>query len=96
MESLRDSIRQYDSFSGGLLRMHGGKVYSHQYMQNKAGNLHHVDNDMVELMPPPIKKTMKKNYAVLLGAFAGFKKGDPCLDCIMGYWEQNNDVWDSR
>eukprot|EP00978_Attheya_sp_CCMP212_P013337 scaffold33505_cov56-Attheya_sp.AAC.1 len=91
LESLRDIARQYDTFPGGPLLMHGDNIYPHQYMRNKAGNLRHIDFDMVELMPPPINTTLEENCAVLLGGYAGLIKGDPRLDCSMGYQEQNND-----
>jgi hypothetical protein len=74
LESLRDIARQYDTFPGGSLLMHRDNIYPHQYMRNKAGNLRHIDFDMVDLMPPPINTTLEENCAVLLGGYAGSKR----------------------
>ena len=84
IESLRNIARQYDLFPGGPLLMSGDNIYPHQYMRNKAGQLCHIDFDMVEQMPPPVKSTLEKNCAVMLGGFTRLKKSDPRLNCSSG------------
>ncbi|KAL3910545.1 MAG: hypothetical protein SGARI_002073 [Bacillariaceae sp.] len=54
-------------------------------MRNQAGQLRHIDFDMVEQMPPPINSTLQWNCDILLGGFAKIGKKDPRLDCSVGY-----------
>jgi hypothetical protein len=76
LESLREIARQYDSFPGGALRLHGDNVYPHKYMRTlNGGELRHIDFDMVDMSFGA--STLKENCEILLGGFAKLKEGDP-------------------
>ena len=82
LEDLRDIARQYDTFPGGPLLMSVDNISPHQYMQNKVGQLRHIEFDCVEQMPPPVNSTLEENCEVMLGGFVKLNKGGPTIQLL--------------